>query len=168
MIRVTVLGTGLATILCGGCDLSEESTDAECASDAPSAWGCTVALQIHEHEHDCTETESGEEPLEFVVSSEDDGLELLAGGIRFASGDTLCAYRRIGEPGDDTVDVLFQPCNMHPDTMEKGTCYYTFVVALGDLDESVSTATIHRRYAYLLDGSGGEPELKSLGTATLP
>ena len=73
----------------------------------------------------------------------------------------MCAYLRHASGAAD-ADILLQPCDMHPESVNKGDCDYDFLVPLG-VDSGVSTIEVFQRADFA--GTDGDPNFKSLGTA---
>ena len=89
-------------------------------------------------------------------------LTLVAAVVLFRDEQEVCAYQRADEP-----QVLLQPCEMRPDSVNKGECKYDFRVTLNSGLEGVASVEVFRRFD-IPTGSEREPILKSLGEVAVP
>ena len=144
----------LAGFACDAPDLCEE--------DLPDGWECATKLDVEKTAVVC-EGSIIQEP-DLSVAAMGSGLELVAKGLLFREAQDVCSYQR--DTDGDQIDVLLQPCVMHPDGVLKSDCIYEFHVALAEGAEDASTASISKRPDYW--GQQGEPPVTALGDVPIP
>jgi hypothetical protein len=154
---VRVAAVGVLATLGSACDREADP----CPADMPDNWICPDALNISATAPNCDQ--GSEMPS---VSLSDDGDLLEVGGVIFRTGeDDVCAW---GTLDNAVLNVLVQPCEMHPNEDDlKGFCYHHFDVTLPtDLSE-VSRVDVFTRYDFLGYVAPDVPPLIEHGTVSL-
>lgn len=127
--------------------------------DLPSDWACARTLEVVSTASTCDQGIPDEVPTLALVSA-DGGWQLIAAGLVFRPEQTICAYAR---DDDDALDVLLQPCDMHPAAPLKGSCGYELVVGI---DADVAHVRGYRRWD--LVGDPPMDDLLALGELDVP
>jgi hypothetical protein len=141
---------GLATtstlVVCFvACD-EKRTSERECPNDMPTGWSCPDerVITIGEPPAELAECATPPEPPPpgGMVRRESSGLHLDLTALWFRENQELCAF---SETHDVTLRVLVQPCDVHPDFPDKGSCYYYATIALGSVSPSVSEVQVFTR-----------------------
>ncbi len=111
---------------CGGA-----SAGGACSAELPATFGCQRELSLEQSQ--CSGNTAGR-PLTASVQWSTDRKALQVDAATFRCEQRVCAYLGGSEA---EAQVLLQPCDMHPETVTRCTCGYSFSVPI----ELRSTAT---------------------------
>lgn len=156
--NVVRVGAVILVAVFAACD-APSAADCDALTDLPSDWTCARALEIVDTASTCDQGIPDEAPT-LALASADGGWQLIAAGLVFRPEQTICAYAR---DDDDALDVLLQPCDMHPAAPQKGGCGYELVVGI---DADVAHVRGYRRWD--LVGDPPMDDLLALGELDVP
>ncbi|MBK6923155.1 MAG: hypothetical protein IPH07_37550 [Deltaproteobacteria bacterium] len=85
-----------------------------------------------------------DEMPKLALTSSNDDWQLTASGLVFRPEQAICACARVGADGA-SLDVLLQPCDMHPAAPRKGSCGYEVAVRIA-ADDGITRVQGYRRW----------------------
>lgn len=123
--------------------LACDDGDPACGDDMPDGWSCGEPLASTADTPNCDQ--GAEEPS---VALDAATATLRVGGVIFRTGeDDVCAW---AHPDGDTLEILLQPCEMHPnEDLLKGFCYHHVDVSLPDDVDDFVRIDVLTRYDFL-------------------
>ncbi len=144
-------GALLAAVGLGGCGGS--SASAPSSAELPVGFDSQRQLSVEQGE--CSDNTVGT-PLTASVRWSTDGKALQVDSATFRCEQAVCAYL---DASDADAELLLQPCDMHPATVTKCVCGYSFRVPIALPSDATRVAVQVRG-----DSFGGTHEPETIGS----